>query len=80
MIRYRPAPATSLRSANYEALMEHPSTIYPYGLANAVSEYMVRIPHLFMDPAEHDHVLDLSLLELPKISHHAPVINMVDIK
>jgi hypothetical protein len=33
-----------------------------------------------MDPAEHDHVLDLSLLELPKISHHAPVINMVDIK
>jgi hypothetical protein len=63
---------------NYEVLTEHPSTIYPYGLVNAASEYMVCIPHLFMDPAE--HVLDLSLLELPKISHHAPVINMVDIR
>jgi hypothetical protein len=44
------------------------------------SEYMVRVPHLFMDPAERDHVLDLFLLELPRIDHLAPIINMVDIR
>jgi hypothetical protein len=47
--------------------MEHPSTIYPYGLVNAASEYMV-------------HVSDLFLLELPEIDHPAPVVNMVDIR
>jgi hypothetical protein len=65
---------------DYEILMEHPSTIYPYGLVNVASEYMVRIPHLFMDPTERDHILDLSLLELPEIGHPAPVVNMVDIR
>jgi hypothetical protein len=60
--------------------MEHPSTIYPYGLANTASEYMVYVPHLFMDPTERDHVLDLFLLELPKINYTAPVVNMVDIR
>jgi hypothetical protein len=41
---------------------------------------MVRVPHLFVDPAEHDHVSDLFLLELPEIGHPAPVVNMVDIR
>jgi hypothetical protein len=41
---------------------------------------MVRVPHLFVDPAERDHVSDLSLLELSEISHPAPVVNMVDIR
>jgi hypothetical protein len=44
------------------------------------SEYMVRVPHLFMDPTERDYVSDLFLLELPRIDHLAPVINMVDIR
>jgi hypothetical protein len=33
-----------------------------------------------MYPAEHDHILDLSLLELPEIGHPALVVNMVDIR
>jgi hypothetical protein len=41
---------------------------------------MVGVPHLFVDPAERDHVSDLSLLELPEIGHPAPVVNMVDIR
>jgi hypothetical protein len=57
---------------DYEVLTEHPSTIYPYRLVNMAFEYMVHIPHRFMDPAAHDHVLDLFLLELPEISHPAP--------
>jgi hypothetical protein len=65
---------------DYEALTEHPSTVYPYRLANTASEYMVRVPHLFMDPAERDHVSDLFLLELPKIDHLTPVVHMVDIR
>jgi hypothetical protein len=61
-------------------LTEHPSAIYPYGLANAVSVYMVCVSHLFVDPTESDHVSDLFLLELPKIGHPAPIINLVDIR
>jgi hypothetical protein len=60
--------------------MEHPFTIYPYRLANTTSEYMVRVSHLFMDPAERDHVSDLFLLELPEIDHPAPIVNKVDIR
>jgi hypothetical protein len=41
---------------------------------------MVHVPHLFVDPAECDHVSDLFLLELPEINHPAPVVNMVDIR
>jgi hypothetical protein len=41
---------------------------------------MVHVPHLFVDLAEHDHVLDLFLLELPEINYPAPVVNMVDIR
>jgi hypothetical protein len=33
-----------------------------------------------MDPAKRDHISDLSLLELPEISHPVPVVNMVDIR
>jgi hypothetical protein len=47
-VHYQPALAIGLRSADYEALTEHPSIVYPYGLANTASEYMVRVPHLFM--------------------------------
>jgi hypothetical protein len=72
IVHYRPALATSLRSVDYEFLMEHPSIVYPYGLVNATSKYMVHVPHLFVDPAERDHVLDLFLLELPKINYPAP--------
>jgi hypothetical protein len=79
-ICFRPALATGLRLADYEVLIEHPSTVYPYGLANMVSEYMVCFPHLFVDPAERDHVSNLSLLELPEIGHPAPIINMVNIR
>jgi hypothetical protein len=64
-VRYRPKLATSLRSGDYEALTEHSSNTYPYGLVNTASEYTARIPHLFVDPAERDHVLDLCLLDLP---------------
>jgi hypothetical protein len=77
---YRPALATGLRSADYEALTEHPSTIYPYRLANVASEYMVWVPHLFVDPAERDHVSDLFLLELPEINHPTSIVNMADIR
>jgi hypothetical protein len=70
-VRYRPGPATGLRSGDYKALMEHSSNTYPYGLVNAASEYTLRIPHLFVDPAEHDHVLDLCLLDLSKPDHPA---------
>jgi hypothetical protein len=80
MVHYQPAPTTALRSANYEALMEHPSTVYPYELANTVSEYMVRVSHLFMDPAKCDHILDQFLLEIPEIDSPTPIINMVDIR
>jgi hypothetical protein len=65
---------------NYEALTEHLSTVYPYGLANAASEYMVHVPLLFVDPAERDHISDLFLLELPEIDHPAPVVNMVEMR
>jgi hypothetical protein len=60
--------------------MEHPSIVILYELVNAASKYMVHVTHLFMDPTERDHVSDLSLLELPGISHPAPIVNMVDIR
>jgi hypothetical protein len=41
---------------------------------------MVRVPHLFVDPTERDHISDLFLLELPEIDYPTPVINMVDIR
>jgi hypothetical protein len=68
------------RSGDYEALIEHSTNTYPYGLANAASEYAARIPHLFVDPAECDHVLDLCLIDLPEPDHPAPTINVVEIR
>jgi hypothetical protein len=47
---------------------------------NAASEYAACIPHLFMDPAERDHVLDLCLIDLPEPDHPTPTVNMVDIR
>jgi hypothetical protein len=79
-VRYRPGPATRLRLGDYEALMEHSSNTYPYRLVNTVSEYTTCIPHLFVDPAERDHVLDLYLLDLPEPDHPAPTINVVEIR
>jgi hypothetical protein len=60
--------------------MEHSSNTYPYGLVNAMSEYTARIPHLFMDPAERDHISDLYLLDLPEPDHPAPTVNVVEIR
>jgi hypothetical protein len=77
---YRLVPATSLRLGDYEALTEHSSNTYPYRLVNATSEYAARIPHLFVDPAERDHVSDLCLTYLPEPDQPAPTINMVDIR
>jgi hypothetical protein len=68
-VHYRPVPTTNLRSGDYEALMEHSSNTYPYGLVNATSEYTTRIPHLFVDPAGCDHVSDLWLVDLPEPDH-----------
>jgi hypothetical protein len=79
-VRYRPVPTTSLRSGDYKALTEHSPNTYPYGLVNATSEYAGRIPHLFVDPAECDHVSNLCLIDLPEPDHHAPTVNMVDIR
>jgi hypothetical protein len=60
--------------------MEHSPNTYPYGLVNVASEYAAHIPHLFMDPAERDHVSDLCLINLPKPDHPTPTVNMVDIR
>jgi hypothetical protein len=46
---------------------------------NAASEYAARIPHLFVDPAECDHVSDLYLIDLSKPDQPASAVNMVDI-
>jgi hypothetical protein len=47
---------------------------------NATSEYTARIPHLFVDPTERDHVSDLCLIDLPEPDHPVPTINMVDVR
>jgi hypothetical protein len=60
--------------------MEHSPNTYPYGLVNVASEYAARIPHLFKDPTEHDHILDLCLIDLPEPDHPAPTVNMVNIR
>jgi hypothetical protein len=78
-VHYRLVPTTGLRLRDYEALMEHSNT-YPYGLVNMVSEYTSRIPHLFIDLAERDHVLDLCLIDLPEPDYPAPTINVVEIR
>jgi hypothetical protein len=49
-------------------------------MVNAASEYVARIPHMFVDPAEHDHVLDLCLIDLPEPYHPAPTVNVVEIR
>jgi hypothetical protein len=71
---------TDLRSWDYEALMEHSPNTYPHGLVNTTSEYTACIPHLFLDPAECDHVSGLCLIDLPKPNHPAPTVNMVEIR
>jgi hypothetical protein len=60
--------------------MEHSSDTNPYGLVNVASEYTARIPHLFMDPTERDHVSDLYLLDLPELDHPTSTVNMVEIR
>jgi hypothetical protein len=59
MVHYRLVPTIGLRSGDYEALTEHSPNTYTYGLVNAASEYAARIPHLFVDPTERDHISDL---------------------
>jgi hypothetical protein len=60
--------------------MEHSFNTYPYRLVNMASEYTACIPHLFMDPAERDHILDLYLIDLPEPNHPAPTVNAVEIR
>jgi hypothetical protein len=60
--------------------MEHSPNAYLYGLVNIVFEYTACVPHLFMDPAEGDHVLDLYLIDLPKLDHPSSTINVVEIR
>jgi hypothetical protein len=60
--------------------MEQSSNTYQYGLVNAASEYTACISHMFVDPAERGHVSDLCLIDLPEPDHHAPTINMVEIR
>jgi hypothetical protein len=60
--------------------MEHSPNTYPYELVNAASEYTIRIPHLFVDPTECDHILDLCLIDLPELDHPAPTVNVVEIR
>jgi hypothetical protein len=79
-VHYRPVPATGLRSGDYEALMEHSPNTYPYGLVNTTSEYAARIPHLFVGPAERDHVSDLCLIDLPEPDRLAPIVNVVELR
>jgi hypothetical protein len=80
MVCYRLVPATGLRSGDYKALMEHSPNTYPYGLASTASEYIACIPHLFIDPTEHNHVSNLCLIDLPKSDHPVPIINVVEIR
>jgi hypothetical protein len=47
---------------------------------NTASEYTAHIPHLFTDPVERDHVLDLCLIDLPKPDHPVPTVNVVEIR
>jgi hypothetical protein len=44
------------------------------------SEYAARIPHMFVDPTERDHVSDLCLIDLPEPDHPAPTVNVVEIR
>jgi hypothetical protein len=60
--------------------MEHSPNTYPYGLANVASEYTACIPHLFVNSAERDHVLDICLIDLPEPDHPAPTVNVVEIR
>jgi hypothetical protein len=79
MVHYRPVHATGLRLGDNEALMEHSSNTYPYGLVNVASEYTARIPHLFANPTERGRILDLYLIDLPEPHHPAPTVNVVEI-
>jgi hypothetical protein len=79
-IHYRPVPITGLRLGDYEALMEYSPSTYPYGLANTASEYATRIPHLFVDLADRNHVSGLCLIDLLEPDHPAPTVNVVEIR
>jgi hypothetical protein len=66
--------------ANYEALIEHPSTVYPYGLVNmALSTWSAsRIYSWILLSTTMFRIY--FLLELPEMGHPAPIVNMVDIR
>jgi hypothetical protein len=80
MVHYRPVPATDLRSGDYEALMELSPNTYPYGLANTTFKHAARISHLFMDFTERDYFSDHYLIDMPKLDHPAPTVNVVEIR
>jgi hypothetical protein len=62
-VRLCPVPATGLRLFEHQTLTED-RRAFPHGLANAASQYAYHIPHLFMDPTEQDHALDLCILDI----------------
>ena len=80
MARRRPLPATGLRLADYEALMENPPRPYPFGLEGVGSAYQNDIHHLFIDHIERDHITDLYMIDSTDSSQPAPMVNMVAIR
>lgn len=72
-VRFQPAPVTSLRLSDYQALTEQ-CHAFPYGLVNVASEHALYIPRLFMDPAHRDHITNLHLLDLTGPDHVPSVV------
>jgi hypothetical protein len=79
-VHRRPVPMTVLRLGDYKSPMEQRPITFPYKLPNTASVYTSHIPYLFVDPAKHDHALDIYLLDLLEADHPAPIINMVEIR
>jgi hypothetical protein len=80
MIHYRPVPSTGLRLGDCEAPTSQPPNTSLFGLANTASTCADHAMHLFTGLAEHDHVLDLYLLDLPEVGQPVPIVNMVRIE
>jgi hypothetical protein len=63
MAQHRLLPATGLRLADYETLMENPSKPYPFRLEGAGSTYQNAIYHLFANHIKRDHVTNLYMVD-----------------
>jgi hypothetical protein len=77
-VRLCPVSATGLRLSEHQIPKED-RRVSPHSLANTASQHAYHIPHLFMDPTEQDHVLDLCVLDVPRpLLDNA--VNMVQIR